>query len=316
MHLVDLHVHVFEGIAGVALAADTGSLAHGATTVVDAGSAGATTFPGFRRFIVDRSATRIYAALNISTIGLVSLDELSNPAFVDTKAAIATINANRDVIVAIKVRLTPSLTGHRDLDVLKQARDASAATGVPLMVHIGGSPSPLPDILALLERGDVLTHVLRERPNGVIDAQGRVREAFNAARARGVVMDVGHGSGNFSWDTAEAAAAQGWWPDTISSDLHSHNANGPVFDLATTLSKFLLLGMSLEDAIARGTSAPAAVYPFHDGCGTLRVGAPADVAVFRFDETPFTFTDSHRQTRRGKRGLLPFATFKEGVRVA
>ena len=228
--LIDVHVHVFEGIAGVAMSADAGSLAHGATTVVDAGSAGATTFAGFRRCIVQPSATRIYAALNISTIGLASLDELSNPAFVDTKAAIETIEQNRDLIVAIKVRSTPALTGRRDLDVLQRARDVSDATGVPLMVHIGGSPSPLRDLLATLRRGDMVTHVLRERPHGVIDAGGRVRDEFQDARARGVVMDVGHGSGNFSWETAEAAAAQDWWPDTISSDLHSRNANGPVFD--------------------------------------------------------------------------------------
>ncbi len=313
--LIDVHVHVFEGIAGVAMSADAGSLAHGATTVVDAGSAGATTFAGFRRYIVQPSVTRIYAALNISTIGLVSLDELSNPAFIDTKAAIETIEQNRDLIVAVKVRLTPALIGRRDLDVLQRARDVSDATGVPLMVHIGGSPSPLRDLLATLRRGDMVTHVLRERPHGVIDAGGRVRDEFQDARARGVVMDVGHGSGNFSWETAEAAAAQHWWPDTISSDLHSRNANGPVFDLATTLSKFLLLGLPLEQVVARATVAPAAIYPFPDGCGTLRPGAPADVAVFRFDDTSFTFTDSRRQTRVGKRGLIPDATFKQGVRI-
>ncbi len=313
--LIDLHVHVFEGIAGVALDADAGSLAHGVTTVVDAGSSGATTFPGFRRDVIEPSRTRVYAALNISTIGLVTLNELDDLALVDPAAAERVIAANRDRIVAIKVRLTPSLPPGRDLEVLRRARMASDRTGVGLMVHVGGSPAPLGEILAMLRRGDVVTHVLREQPNGAVDAAGQVVRAFRDAQARGIVMDVGHGSGNFSWKTAELASAQDWWPDTISSDLHSRNANGPVFDLATTLSKFLLLGLPLERVIASATVTPSKVYPLPPLCGTLQAGAPADVAVFRRDDTPFTFTDSRRQTRVGPRGLVPEATFAKGVKV-
>ena len=314
--LVDIHVHVFDGIAGVAMPADTGSLAHGVTTVVDAGSAGATTFPGFRKYIVGPSRTRVYAALNISTIGLVTLNELTDLALVDPAAAARVIAANRDRIVAIKVRLTPALPPGQDLEALRRARRASDAAGVPLMVHIGGSSSPLEAILALLGRGDVVTHVLREQPNGAVDESGRVRAEIVAARARGVSMDVGHGSGNFSWKTADLAAAAGFWPDTISSDLHSRNANGPVFDLATTVSKFLVLGMSLDEAVARVTTRPARLYPFPEGTGTLREGAPADVAIFRMDQSRFVFTDSFKQTREGARGLVPEATFLGGVRVA
>ena len=313
--LIDLHVHVYEGVAAVAMSADAGSLAHGVTTVLDAGSAGATTFPGFRRYIVERSRTRVYAALNISTIGLVTLNELNDLAFVDPKAAAAVINANKDVILAIKIRLTPNIPGNQDLECVRRARDASDASGVPLLVHIGGSHSPLKDILGLLRRGDLVTHVLREQPNGVIDAGGHVNEAFIDARSRGVFMDVGHGSGNFSWQTAELAARQHWWPDTISTDLHSRNANGPVVDLPTTLSKFLLLGLSLEEAIEKATSAPARIYPFPAGCGTLRPGAPADLALLRLEEGSFTFTDSRRQTRTGTKRLVPAGTIRAGRRV-
>lgn len=313
--LIDLHVHVYEGVAGVAMSADTGSLAHGVTTVVDAGSAGATTFPGFRRYIVEPAQTRIYSALNISTIGLVSLNELNDLAFVDPKAAARTIEANKDLIVAIKVRLTPNIPGTQDLECLRRAREASDASGVPLLVHIGGSHSPLKDILGLLRRGDLVTHVLREQPNGVIDAGGRVNAAFVDARERGIFMDVGHGSGNFSWATAEKAAAQDWWPDTISTDLHSRNVNGPVVDLPTTISKFMRLGLPLEEAIEKATAAPARVYPFPAGCGTLRPGAPADVALLRLEEGAFTLTDSRRQTRMSPRRLVPVATIRGGQRV-
>lgn len=313
--LIDVHVHVYEGVAAVAASADAASLAHGVTTVVDAGSAGATTFPGFRRYIVERSRTHVYAALNISTIGLTALDELSDLALVDPKAAAETIVANRDVIVAIKVRLGPNLPPGRDMEALRRARTASEQSGVPLMVHIGGSSSPLDEILAFMQRGDMVTHTLREPPHGVLDERGRVRQSFLDARARGVWMDVGHGSGNFSWATAERAATQGWWPDTISSDLHARNTGGPVHDLATTVSKFLLLGMTLEDAIARVTAKPAEIYRFAAGAGTLREGAPADVAVFGLSQEPFVFADSRKATRTGPRGLVPEMTFRSGVRV-
>jgi dihydroorotase len=314
--LIDVHVHVYEGVAGVAASADATSLAHGVTTVVDAGSAGATTFPGFRRYIVERSKARIYAALNISTVGLTTLNELNDLSLVDPKAAAEVILANRDVIVAIKVRLGPNLPPGRDMEVLRRARAASDQGGVPLMVHIGGSSSPLDEIVGFLQRGDMVTHTLREQPNGVVDEQGRVRPAFLAARERGVWMDVAHGSGNFSWTTADRAAKQGWWPDTISSDVHSRNTSGPVHDLATTASKFLLLGMPLEQAIERVTATPARVYRFAAGTGTLRAGAPADIAVFRLSDDPFVFADSRKETRTGPRALVPEMTFRAGVRVS
>ncbi len=314
--LIDLHVHVYEGVAGVAMSADAGSLAHGVTTVLDAGSAGATTFPGFRRYIVQPARTRIYSALNISTIGLVSLNELNDLEFVDPKAAVHAIEANRDLIRAIKVRLTPNIPGTQDLECLRRARAASDASGVPLLVHIGGSHSSLKDILGLLRRGDMVTHVLREQPNGVVDAAGRINEAFVDARSRGVFMDVGHGSGNFSWPTAEAATRQGWWPDTISTDLHSRNVNGPVVDLPTTLSKFLRLGLTVEQVIEKATVTPAHIYPLAAGCGTLRAGAPADVALLRLEEGSFALTDSHRQTRTGRQRLVPVQTIRAGRRVS
>lgn len=313
--LIDVHAHVYDGVAGVSAPADSASLATGVTTVVDAGSAGATTFPGFRRYIVTPSRTHIYAALNISSIGLTTLNELNDLSFVDAKAAAEVITANRDVIVAIKVRLTGNLPAGQDMEVLRRARAASDQGGVPLMVHIGGSSSPLDEIVGFLRKGDMVTHTLREQPNGVIDERGQVRHAFVAARERGVWMDVGHGSGNFSWPTAERAAAQGWWPDTISSDLHSRNTAGPVHDLATTLSKFLLLGLSLEQVIERATATPARIYPFRTGAGTLREGAPADIAIFRLSQEPFVFADSRKETRTGPRGLRPVMTFRAGARV-
>ena len=309
--LVDIHVHVYHGVAIVGIEADVNGIARGVTTVVDAGSAGATTFPGFRRYVIERSVTRVFALLNISTIGLVAGNELSDLANVDSRAAVRVIEENRDVILGIKVRMTPGTAKNPDLEALRRARDAADMAGVPLMVHIGGSSRPLEDIFALLRKGDVVTHVLRG-DGGILDTAGRVLPAALEASQRGVFMDIGHGSGNFWFDTAERALSQGWMPDTISSDLHSRSVNGPVFDLTTTLSKFLLLGMTLEQVIQRATTNPAKVFRFRPAVGSLQEGSEADIAVLSLTEGNFEFTDSGGQKRTGRQKLEPVTTIKAG----
>jgi len=309
--LVDIHVHVYHGVAIVGIEADVNGIARGVTTVVDAGSAGATTFPGFRRYVIERSVTRVFALLNISTIGLVAGNELSDLANVDSRAAVRVIEENRDVILGIKVRMTPGTAKNQDLEALRRARDAADMAGVPLMVHIGGSSRPLEDVFALLRKGDVVTHVLRG-DGGILDMAGRVLPAALEASQRGVFMDIGHGSGNFLFDTAERALSQGWMPDTISSDLHSRSVNGPVFDLTTTLSKFLLLGMTLEQVIRRATTNPAKVFRFRPAVGSLQEGSEADVAVLSLTEGNFEFTDSGGHKRTGRQKLEPVTTIKAG----
>jgi dihydroorotase len=316
--LIDVHVHVYDGVAPLGIPADPNCIAKGVTTAVDAGSAGAHTFPGLRKHVIDVVDTRVYALLNISVVGQSTLSpdnphgELLDLRYANPKLAIRTIEQHRDVIVGVKIRLTENISGGNDLDALRLAREAADAVKLPLMVHFGGTRAPVADILATLRKGDVLTHAYHGRSQGILDAGGRVAPAVRAAVARGIHLDVGHGAGSFSFDVAEKALKQDLLPGTISSDVHQYNVNGPVFDLATTLSKFLHLGMTLEQVIERVTRNPAATFGFPQGLGTLREGAVADVAVFSLEEGDFEFIDALGARRLGHRKLVPVATVKAG----
>ncbi|MEZ5292312.1 MAG: amidohydrolase/deacetylase family metallohydrolase [Vicinamibacterales bacterium] len=313
--LVDLHVHVYDAVVPISIDADAACLARGTTTVVDGGSSGANTFAGFRKHVVARARTRVFALLNISKIGLADSNEYSDLRFVDPAAAVATIERHRDVILGLKVRLTPDIVDGQDLEVLRRARQAADQVRLPIMVHIGGGASPLERTLDLLRPGDIVTHALHGRSGQILDANGRMLPAVVDARRRGIVMDIGHGSGNLSFAVAERAAAAGWFPDTISSDIHSGNVAGPVVDLPTTLSKFLMFGMPLEAVIAAATYRPADALHVPGRPGTLAEGAVADVAILAMEDGRFVFTDSLRQTRTGVRRLAHVATIRAGVVV-
>ncbi len=316
--LIDIHVHVYDGVAPLAIPADPTCIAKGVTTAVDAGSAGAHTFPGLRKYVINVADTRVFALLNISVVGQSTLSsdnpwgELLDLRYANPKLAAKTIERNRDVILGMKVRLTRNIAGDHDLKALSLAREAADAVNLPLMVHIGGSHSPLRDILALLKKGDVITHSFRGGDGGILDDRGRVMPEVHSTIARGVNLDIGHGAGSFSFDTAEKALAQDLLPGTISSDVHQFNVNGPVYDLATTLSKFLHLGLTLEQVIERVTTNPSRVFGRLNGLGTLRQGAEADLAVFSLDEGDFEFVDALGAKRMGHRKLRPVATVKAG----
>ncbi|MBI1791688.1 MAG: amidohydrolase/deacetylase family metallohydrolase [Acidobacteria bacterium] len=316
--LIDLHVHVYDGVAPLGIPADPACIAKGVTTALDAGSSGAHTFPGFRRLVINTAETRVYALLNISVVGQSTLSE-DNPwgelldlRYANPKLAIKTIERNRDVILGVKIRLTRNIAGDHDLAALKLAREAADAVRLPLMVHIGGSASPVPEILKLLKKGDVITHSFRGGEGGILDGRGRVLAEVRKAVEGGVRLDIGHGAGSFSWRTAEAVLKQELLPGTISSDVHQFNVAGPVFDLATTLSKFLHLGLTLEQVIERATTNPAHTFGFPQGLGTLREGAEADVAVFQMAEGDFEMRDAHAEVRVAHRKLVPVTTVKAG----
>jgi len=316
--LIDMHVHVYDGVAPLAIPCDPNHIAKGVTTVVDAGSAGANTFPGFKKYVIDRADTRVKAMLNISVIGQSTLSrdnpwgELLDLRYANAKLTAATIEENRDSILGVKIRLTENIAGQHDLEALAMAREAADAARLPLMVHIGGSFSPIKDIMAMLKKGDVVTHSFRGGDGGIIDDNGRVLPSVHQALARGVHLDIGHGAGSFSFDTAEHVLKQDVLPGTISSDVHQWNVNGPVFDLATTLSKFMQLGLTLDQVIERATKNPSMIHGQLNGLGTLKVGAEADVAVFDLEEGDFVFTDALGATRVGHQLLKPVATVKGG----
>jgi dihydroorotase len=316
--LIDTHVHVYDGVAPLGIPADPNCIAKGVTTVLDAGSAGAHTFPGLRKYVINVVDTRVYALLNISVVGQSTLSpgnpwgELIDIRYANPKLAVKTIEQNRDRILGVKIRLTENISGRHDLEALKLAREAADAVKLPLMVHIGGTFSTLPKILDLMRPGDVITHTYRQEAGGIMDDRMRVLPEVKRAVARGVRLDVGHGAGSFAWAVADAALKQDLAPGTISSDVHQYNVHGPVLDLATTLSKFMHLGMTLEQVVERATKAPASTFGFPKGLGTLAVGSEGDIAVFKLEQGDFELFDSVKQSRIVHRRLLPVATAKAG----
>jgi dihydroorotase len=316
--LIDLHVHVYEGVSHYGIAPDPTCLARGATTVVDAGSAGADTFLGFRKYVIEASATRIFAQLNISSQGMLSrtIGELDDLKWADVGKALQTIERHREVILGVKVRLTRDQIVGKEagLQPLYRAREAADAAGVPIMVHPQRSwAESLDEVLAVMRDRDIMTHMYHGQEHGILDDDGKVRPSVRAARERGVTFDVGHGEGSFSWQVAETALAQDFPPTTISSDLHVYNLHGPVFDLATTVTKFLHLGLSLDDALARVTAVPARVIGMPDQLGTLAVGAHGDAVVFDLEDGAYELRDSAREARVAGQRLVPRLVVRAGM---
>ncbi|MBM3277173.1 MAG: amidohydrolase/deacetylase family metallohydrolase [Candidatus Handelsmanbacteria bacterium] len=315
--LIDLHVHVFYGVSHFGIQPDPTCLARGATTVVDAGSAGADTFPGFRKYVIEVSATRILAQLNISSQGMLTrqIGEFEIPEYADVGKACAMIEEHRDLILGVKVRLTKNsiVSPRSGMLPLQRAREAADAVGLLIMVHPQDAwCDSLDEILTLMRQGDILTHCFHGSRCGILDEGGRVRDSVRAAMERGVIFDVGHGAGSFNWKVAEHALAQGVLPQTISSDLHVYNVNGPVYDLASVVGKFLHLGLSLDETLAKVTSVPAQIIHLEDQLGTLIPGAWGDAVVLELRQGEFQLVDSQGQTRTGKQQLFPVAVVKGG----
>jgi dihydroorotase len=243
------------------------------------------------------------------------IGELQDLRYANVSRAVAMIEQHRDVILGVKVRLTKNTlvseaAGFRPLHL---AREAADAVGLSLMVHPQDAwCDSLDDILAVMRQGDILTHCFHAMPCGILDDTGHIRPSVYAAIERGVIFDVGHGAGSFKWDIAERALQQGVQPRTISSDLHVYNIDGPVYDLATTVSKFLYLGLSLDETLAKVTAAPAQAIRMSDQIGTLKTGAWGDAVIFELQEGSFDFSDCYGQVRTGRQRLAPTIVIRGG----
>jgi len=309
--LIDIHVHAAESGMTPAFCLSTGT-----TSIVDAGSRGADNVEDIvsaARTAPNR--TRIF--LNIARRGVQQDGELQDIENADVAAARKAIEAHRDLIIGVKVRLSRSVAGDRDLEALRRALEVASSFGFPVMLHVGQTASPMPAILALLRPGDIVTHVYSPPPNSIFDDAGKVLPEVLAARRRGIRFDIGNGRlFHITWETAERAVRQSFLPDTISSDLTAAGRTDRVFDFPTVLSKFLLLGMSLEQVVACATvNAARSIRPFKE-LGTLRLGAPADLAVFELRDGDFEFVDNESNKRIGHQELVPVAVVAAGRRVA
>ena len=315
--LIDIHTHVYH--KATSLSVDPGLIARRSlcTTMIDAGSAGAGNYDGFRDYVMAHSPYRIFAFLNISFPGIfgfdkgVSIGEATMRSMLPVDRCVAKIEANRDRIVGVKVRIGGIVTGDLGLGALELALEAAEAVNLPLMTHIGGPPPSYADVVSMLRPGDILTHCYRPDPNSAIGEDGRILKEVLAARERGVLFDIAHGMGAFGFETTEAALSAGFPPDLISSDVHVIAVEGPGYDLLHTMSKLLNCGLPLADVIGMSTSRPALAIG-HPELGHLGIGAPADVTILKQVESNYVFADVVGLTRQGTTLLQPVASFLAG----
>jgi dihydroorotase len=307
--LIDIHTHTARDENDAHLC-----LADGVTAMVDAGSRGAD-FIDDGVAVAKASPNQLRLLINISRKGSLPLMTLD---LADVPLASAAIARHRDTIVGIKARMEKGAWGGADGDLaaLAHAQAAAEMFNLPVMIHLGQPDAPLPKILALLKRGDIVTHMYAPAPHGILDDNGRLLPEVLAARRRGVWFDVGNGTtGHITWEQSERAIKQGFVPHTISTDWTRQGRVGGIVDLPNVMSKFLLLGMSLDQVIACVTSNAARVFEaFHD-CGTLNVGARADVAVLELREGTFEFVDNFSGKRTARQRFFPSGTVIGGERV-
>ena len=324
--LIDLHAHVADGIIQGATPPDEVGVLTGVTTVCDAGSTGYANFTGFRRFVIPQARTDIFCLLHMCSVGEAILPEIWSWQNINPEATLKTIEENRDIVKGIKLRATGAVMQNLGVEAVRVAKRISNETTLPLMVHIGidaGETIPedtvstfTREMLSLLDRGDILTHVFTPKPGGVISPDGSVFPEFKEARQRGLVLDIGQGRFNWSLEIAREGLEMGILPTTMGTDLFSLSINGPVFSLPVTMSKFLTVGLTLHQLIEMTTINPARVLGEEQRRGSLGVGMPADVSLLELTEGDFLFADGIKgKTFKGTHLLVPKLTLKSGVEI-
>ena len=314
--LVDCHVHAFRWGHLISLDVDPVSSQSGVTTFVDGGSAGALHFMAFRRFVIDHVRSNLYALLNVSAVGqtvdgLKGVDAWENDdlRFLHLDSAVETVEKNRDLVVGIKVRIH---TGLASLLPMAAARALADVVGLPLVVHTMKAPPVFRDLLPYLKAGDVVTHMYHPGPGCLVDRRGTIAPEYVEARKRGVLFDTGTARFHTCHPVARAAIAEGFAPDTISTDLCLTNYQHITIDMPTTLTKFMALGLSLEQVLQRATIEPARSLPAERGHGRLAEGVAADIALFEIESGDFTYEDFFGNPLRADKRLVCRGTVKDG----
>lgn len=307
--LIDLHTHVYWGGTSLGIDAEAFCRTSGVTTAVDTGSAGPGNWEGFRKHVIDKSEVRILAYLHVSHAGIygfgrrVMVGEGEDYRLMNPIDCAAIAEANRDVIVGIKVRVGAHASGAAGVFPLGIALQVAEEIGMPVMCHIDEPPPSYDEVLAMLRPGDILTHAFRPFPNSPVSGQGAIRDAVHAARRKGVLFDIGHGMGSFAFKTGRAMLAGGFLPDTISSDVHALSIEGPAFDQVTTMSKFLCMGMSLSEVIAAST-VNAAMAMKRPELGSLKPGSVGDATILDIVDGEHDYVDAVGEHMIGDRRIL------------
>ncbi|WP_397570559.1 amidohydrolase/deacetylase family metallohydrolase [Schlesneria sp. T3-172] len=322
--LIDFHVHVFPGVSHFGIDPDPTCLARGVTTVLDFGTAGGLIFDGFRQFVIDEAQTRVLALLHIAGQGLIGsvgspplLGELHDLRYCDLDTLERTYSKHRDVILGVKIRCTADLAegGRNEAGGLEMARKGADLLNLPLVIHSPNSSLSIEHVLDRMKPGDVLTHCYHGKDCGLVDQKLKIPATIRDKLQSGVLLDVGHGFSSFNFSVARSLLDQEVLPDFISSDIHFYNLHGPVYDLLTTMDKFLHLGMPLAEVIRRTTQTPAKFLGRQDDLGTLKPGAIADITVLELQEGEFVLEDSEGNREIGRHRLDATHVFRSGRQI-
>lgn len=304
---IDLHAHVWHGGTDISIRPSVAGLERGVVTVVDAGSAGEANFHGFREFIIEPARERVRAFLNIGSIGLVAcnrVSELIDIRSIDIDRTIACVEQNRDVIVGLKVRASHVILGSWGITPVKVAKKVAKILKLPLMVHVGEPPPLYDEVLEILGPGDVVTHCFNGKAGGSIIEDEDLFDLTRRCADEGIRLDVGHGGASFSFRVAETAIARGLLPFSISTDLHNRSLDNPVWDLGTTMSKLLAVGMPFEKVVEAVTHGPAEVIKL-DMKNSLAEGSPAEFTLFDLVDADLSIVDSMGHSARLDRLFEP-----------
>ena len=318
--LIDVHLHLMNGLGAFGADPDIFGVGSGVTTVVDAGSAGHSLLTVFRNYVTKNAKTRVLNYVNLSTLGGVTgpgYSILADPRLIDEDKIEKAVGANRDVIVGIKIMATGGALGAERLKPLARARKLGDNLKIPLLVHIGESwtkdatPPPIGDVLKFLREGDIVTHMFTAHPGGLLDSNGKLWPQVRAAKESGVLMDVGHGLHNLNFDVARKVLDQGLHPDGVSTDGHRGNRAGPVYDLPTTMAKLMALGFSLNQVVEMATINAARLLGRSHEMGFVRVGRSAEISILRLEDREWKAVDSQKGTMQARQALVPVYAIRQ-----
>ena len=312
--LIDVHLHLMNGLGAFGVDPDIFGVGSGVTTVVDAGSAGHSLLTVFRNYVTKNAKTKVLNYINLSTLGGVTgpgYSILADPRLIDEDKIEKAVDANRDIIVGIKIMATGGALGAEGLKPLARARKLGDNLKIPLLVHIGESwtkdatPVHIEDVLKYLREGDIVTHMFTAHPGGLLDPNGKLWPQVRDAKESGVLMDVGHGLHNLNFDVARKVLDQELFPDGVSTDGHRGNRAGPVYDLPTTMAKLMALGFSLERVVEMATANAAKLLGRTTELGRIHVGRAADISVLRVEDREWNAVDSQKGTIPARQALVP-----------
>lgn len=325
---IDIHTHCFPASPIYHDEPDLVGVLAGVTTVVDAGSVGANDLEKFFDLAI-KAKTNVFAFINISQVGLISQNELSDMNNISDTALFRAYKKYPQFIIGLKARMSSSVVGDNDIKPLYRAKEMQALLAntvmeqtlttepvkkhpLPIMVHIGNNPPDLDAIADLMNEGDIVTHCFHGKPNKILDNNGQLKASIRRATTRGVILDVGHGAASFSFKVAEQAIRIGVYPDIISTDIYYRNRiNGPVYSLAMVLDKFLMMGLTLNQLIGSVTSKPSKLLNLSNK-GRIAHGCDGDLTIFELKNKPIELVDSEGEKRISQHQIVAVAAVVAG----